>query len=46
MKVEAKRLIYLDAMRILACFLVIFNHLPGYELYQVSGEIVRKPEMM
>lgn len=31
---DTKRKSYLDALRIFACFLVIFNHLPGYELYQ------------
>ncbi len=31
-----KREVYFDAMRILACALVIFNHLDGYWLYQGS----------
>lgn len=29
---ETKRKSYLDLLRIVACFLVIFNHLPGYHL--------------
>ena len=27
---------YLDIMRIVACILVIFNHLPGFELYKTT----------
>lgn len=27
----------LDLLRIIACFLVVFNHQTGYKLYQVSG---------
>ena len=27
---------YLDMMRIIAIFFVLFNHCPGYELYQIS----------
>lgn len=37
MKNTKKRLVYLDILRIMAAFLVIFNHLPGYKLYSVSG---------
>lgn len=37
MSEKKERLVYLDAMRIMACFLVIFNHLPGYTLYQKAG---------
>ena len=32
-----KRKVYYDFLRILAAFLVIFNHIPGYTLYQISG---------
>lgn len=32
-----ERLVYLDMLRIIAAFLVIFNHLPGYTLYMVSS---------
>lgn len=32
-----RRKSYLDVLRILACFLVIFNHLPGYDLYKSVG---------
>lgn len=31
------RKIYFDIMRIIAIFFVIFNHLPGYTLYQISS---------
>lgn len=31
------RKIYLDALRIIAVFLVIFNHLNGYLMYQISS---------
>lgn len=30
------RITYLDALRVIAALLVIFNHLPGYTLYQTS----------
>lgn len=37
---ENNRKLYLDVLRIVACFLVIFNHLPGYTAYQsASGAI-------
>lgn len=32
-----KRYLYLDVMRIIAVFLVIFNHMPGYILYQSAS---------
>lgn len=32
---------YLDILRILACFLVIFNHLPGDELYKNADGLLR-----
>ncbi len=31
---EKKRIVYLDFIRIIACFLVIFNHQEGYVLYK------------
>lgn len=31
------RHLYLDVMRIIAVFLVIFNHMPGYALYQTAS---------
>lgn len=34
---DNKRIAYYDLMRIVAIFLVIFNHLPGYTLYQISS---------
>lgn len=36
-----QRRIDLDAMRIIACFLVIFNHLAGYKLYSVSDSALK-----
>ena len=30
---------YLDLMRIVACILVIFNHLPGFELYKTTSGV-------
>lgn len=36
---------YFDIMRILAIFLVVFNHLPGYALYQISNEYMVWPYM-
>ena len=36
MSSKQNRVVYLDAMRIMAIFLVIFNHLKGYTLYQIS----------
>lgn len=35
---ETGRVIYIDALRILAAFLVIFNHTAGYHLFLTSGE--------
>lgn len=36
---DGRRKVYLDALRILAMLLVIFNHLPGYMLFQISGGV-------
>lgn len=36
-----KRYLYLDVMRIIAVFLVIFNHMPGYTLYQNTNGLER-----
>lgn len=34
-----KKQLYIEVMRIIAIALVIFNHLPGYVLYQYSGGV-------
>lgn len=34
--IKKERSVYMDLLRVLACFLVIFNHLPGYFAYQKS----------
>lgn len=36
-KVHSEKKIYFEVIRILACGLVIFNHLNGYSLYTISG---------
>ena len=36
----AKRKTYLDVLRILACFLVIFNHRRGYTAYQNTTDML------
>lgn len=35
--VQTKRKSYLDLLRILACYLVIFNHMPGNVLYEYAA---------
>lgn len=37
--IQKQRNTYIDFLRILAAFLVIFNHLPGYTLYQIAGGV-------
>lgn len=34
--IQKERKVYMDCLRIIACFLVIFNHGPGYFAYQES----------
>jgi surface polysaccharide O-acyltransferase-like enzyme len=41
-----KRTSYFDALKILAIVLVVFNHLPGYTLYQVSSGLITWPYMI
>lgn len=36
MNYSKERRVYIDFMRICAVFLVMFNHLPGYNLFQIS----------
>lgn len=38
---DIKRKSYLDFLRILACFLVIFNHVPGYDLFRSKNGAVQ-----
>lgn len=45
-KYPASRESYFDALKILAILLVVFNHLPGYTLYQVSSGIITWPYMV
>lgn len=35
-----QRKVYLDALRIIAIFFVIFNHTVGYDLYMKSTNII------
>ena len=37
MNSKQERIVYLDAMRIIAIFFVLFNHSSGYSLYQISS---------
>lgn len=36
-KSNQNRVVYYDVVRVVASALVIFNHVPGYTLYQISG---------
>ena len=38
MRIDSRKT-YLDALRVMACFLVIFNHLRGYTAYQQSTNV-------